>query len=247
MSSDHASTQNDRAKKEFVINSTTELNILKRKYKITDDQRTVKPWFFKMITTENGFELSDNIKYRYFNTSMDYLQKAIGRFHFRNGRDKKKDVLPFMSIVKAPSGNVRQGYYYAQRDKIIGTVRSAKEETKKLYAGYDEMSPGDRETVKSQAWEIKQSCIEAICDMSSSPSTMYLVLRELDNPENKDVARYVFEVLFGRPDQEFFKMIQESRETVYTLEECDDGDLKFYDYRFRKVPLERAGIKEQSM
>lgn len=227
----------DRAKKEFVINSTTEINILKRKYKITDDERTVKPWFFKMITTENGYKLSDNIKYRYFNTSMDYLQKIISRFKFREGREKKREILPFMSIVKEPTGNVRQGYYYTQRDNIIAKIRSAKEETKRIYAGYEEMLPAEREAARNEAWEIKQSCIEEIEKMSSSPSTMYLVLKELDSPELKDVARFVFEVLFGRPDETFFEMIKDSRETVYTLEETPDGDLNYYGYTFKKVPM----------
>lgn len=227
----------DRAKKEFVINSTTELNILKRKYKITDDERTVKPYFFKMITTENGYSLSDNIKYRYFHTSMDYLQQIINKFHFREGRDKKRDVLPFMSIVKEPSGNVQQGYYYTQRDNIIRVVRAAKEETKRLYANYDELTPAEKEITRQQAWDVKQTCIEAISEMSSSQSTMYLVLRELDNPEFKDVARYVFEVLFGRPDQAFFTMIKDSKETVYVLEEEENGVIQYYDYRFNKVPL----------
>jgi hypothetical protein len=190
-----------------------------------------------MITTENGFVLSDSIKYRYFNTSMDYLQKIINRFHFRCGRDKKRDVLPFMSIVKEPEGNVRQGYYYAQRDNIVNVIRGAKEETKRLYAGYAEQSPAEKEETKRRAWEIKQGCIEEITGMSSSPSTMYLVLRELDNPEFRDVARYVFEVLFGRPDQAFFTMIKESREAVHILEECPDGDVTFFDYRFKKVPM----------
>lgn len=227
----------DRAKKEFVINSTTELNILKRKYKITDDERTVKPYFFKMITTENGYSLSDNIKYRYFHTSMDYLQQIINKFHFREGRDKKRDVLPFMSIVKEPSGNVQQGYYYAQRDNIIKVVRAAKEETKRLYANYDELTPAEKEITRHQAWDVKQTCIEAISEMSLSQSTMYLVLRELDNPAFKDVARYVFEVLFGRPDQAFFTMIRESKETVYVLEEEENGAIQYYDFRFNKVPL----------
>lgn len=227
----------DRAKKEFVINSTTELNILKRKYKITDDEHTVKPWFFKMITTENGYKLSDKIKYRYFNTSMDYLQKIISRFKFRQGREKKREVLPFMSIVKEPSGNVRQGYYYAQRDNIINKIRGAKEETRRIYVGYDEMSPAEREAARKEAWEIKQSCIEEIEKMSSSPSTMYLVLKELDNNEYKDVAKYVFEVLFGRPDEAFFTMIKDSREKVYTLEESEDGELEYYGFRFKKTPL----------
>lgn len=227
----------DRAKKEFVINSATEINILKKKYKITDDEKTVKPWFFKMITTENGFALSDKIKYRYFKTSMDFLQKIIGKFHFREGRDKRKDVLPFMSMVKQPSGTIQHSYYYAQKDKIIDTIRISKEEIKRLYAGYDEMAPEERSSARNQASEIKQACVEEIEKMSSTPSTMYLVLRELDNPDLRDVSRFVFEVLFGRPDQAFFTMIKESRENVFTLEENADGDIDFYGYKFSKVPL----------
>lgn len=228
----------DRAKKEFVINSGTELNILKRKYRIADGERTVKPWFFKMITTENGYTLSDNIKYRYFATAMDYLQKIIGKFNFREGRDKKKDVLPFMSIVKKPDGNTNQGYYYSQRDKIVNVIRTAKEETKKLYVGYDEFTPSEKEDIRQKAWEIKQDCIEEVCGMSSCPSTMYLTLKQLDNPEYRDIARYVFEVLFGRPDKEFFKMIIDSRETVYTMVEDESGDIEYYGHRFKKVPFE---------
>lgn len=230
----------DRAKKEFVISSGEEINILKKKYKITDDNRTVKPWFFKMITTENGFALSDSIKYRYFETSMDYLQKIIGKFRFREGRDKKKDVSPFISIVTQPLGNIQQGHYYAQRDKIIEVVRSAKEETRRIYAGYEDLPKDDREVVRAQAWDIKQNCIEEIEKMSSSPLTMYLILKELDNPEYKDVARYVFDVLFGRPDQAFFMMIKDSRENVCTLVERPDGDLNFFGFRFAKVPLTMA-------
>lgn len=227
----------DRAKKEFVINSTVELNLLKKKYKIMDEEKTVKPWFFKMITTENGFVLSDKTKYRYFETAMDYLQKIIGKFNFRVGRDKKKDVCPFMSIVSRPAGNVQQGYYYAQRDKIISTIRAAKDATRKMFIGYDEMTLSEKDLVKAEAWELKQNCIEEIEKMSSSPLAMYLTLKELDNPKTKDIARYVFEVLFGRPDQAFFTLIKKSRENVYTLVENAMGDIDIHGFKFLKIPL----------
>lgn len=45
----------DSAKKTFSINKGREITTLKEKYKLTDDSRTVKPMFFKMITQENGF------------------------------------------------------------------------------------------------------------------------------------------------------------------------------------------------
>lgn len=236
----------DRAKKEFVINSTVEINLLKNKYKLTEEDKTVKPWFFKMITTENGYELSGNTKYRYFDTAMDYLQKIIAKFSFREGREKKLSFIPFMDIVKKPSGNASQGYYYSQRDNLINFIRAAREETKRIYTGYDAMSVSEKDLAVREASEIKQSCIEAVNKMSCAPLTMYLTLKELDNPKSKDVARYVFEVLFSTPNKEFFKLIQESREEIYTLEESDDGDLKYYNFTFRKVPLKTSDVQHVS-
>lgn len=235
----------DRAKREFVINSATEINILKKKYKITDDERTVKPLFFKMITLENGFALSDKVRYKQFNTSMDYLQKIISRFNFREGRAQKRDVVPFMSMVKEPSNNVRQGYYYREKDRIIQVVRAAKEERRKLFADYDTLSKDDREYVWKMAGDIKQDCIEEVERMSSCPATMYLVLKELDNPEYRDVSRFVFEVLFGRPDEAFFAMIKDSKEDVYTLVE-GDGDINFYGINFQKVSLRSIEASDTS-
>lgn len=237
----------DSAKREFVINSSTEINLLKRKYKISEDDKTIKPQFFKMITTENGFELSDNVKYRYFNTSMDYLQKIISRFNFREGRECKRSIIPFMSIVKEPTSNyIRQGYYYKQRDRIINVIRAAKEEKQKLFIGYDAMSQSEKENVWRYAGEIKQDCIEEVEKLSSCPATMYLVLKELDSPECRDVAKFVFEVLFGRPDEAFFTMILDSKENVYTLQEADDGELEFYGFHFSKVPLSEIAKTSQT-
>lgn len=234
----------DKAKREFDINSGAEINTLKRKYKITEDEKTVKPQFFKMITTENGYEISDNTRYKYFRTSMDYLQKIISRFNFREGRECKRQIVPFMDIVKAPMSNVRQGYYYAQKDRIIATIRAAKEERRKLFCDFETLSCSERTNVWRIAGEIKQECIEEVEKMSSCPATMYLILRDLESKDTRDVARFVFEVLFGRPDEAFFTMIQESKEDVYTLIEATDGDLDFYGFKFKRIPLAELPPKE---
>ena len=238
----------DRAKREFVINSSTEINLLKKKYKLSDDGKTVKPQFFKMITTENGFELSDNVRYKMFNTSMDYLQKIISRFNFREGRECKRRVIPFMEMVKEPETSyARQGYYYTQRDRIINVIRAAKEEKRRLFDGYDTMSTEEKENVWRRVGDIKADCIAEVEKMSTSPATMYLVLKDLDCPDNRDVSRFVFEVLFGRPDEAFFQMILDSKEDVYTLQECEDGDINLYGFKFRKVTLLEAANFAQLM
>lgn len=227
----------DRAKREFVINSATEINILKDKYKISYDEKTVKPMFFKMITTENGYELSENIHYRQFNTSMDYLQSILSKFKFREGRVQKRHVVPFMDMVKDPVQGYRQGYYYSRKDEIINIVRASYGERKKIFACYDTMDRDEQRLAWTQAGELKQKCIEDIDKLIKAPATMWLTLKELDNGENKDVSRFIFEVLFGRPDQQFFTLIKESKEDIYSLVERDDGDLRFYDFRFSKEKM----------
>lgn len=227
----------DRAKREFVIDSAQEIGALKRKYKIIDGGKTVRPKFFKMITTENGFDLSDKVRYKYFNTPMDYLQKVISRFSFREGRAKKDELIPFMDIVKAPTCDVRQGYYYAQRDKTIGIIRSARAERKRLFVGYDQTSKEERECLWRVEADIHEECCEAISLLSKAPGTMYQVLKELDTPRNSDIARYVFSVLFSEPNETFFTMLKNSEEGVCTLEEAADGELEFYGVRLRYVQL----------
>lgn len=227
----------DRAKKEFIINSATEIDILKQKYKLVDDGKVVKPNFFKMITTENGYKLSGNIKYRYFDTSMDYLQKIISQFNFREAREQKRDVIPFMDIIKKPLMIPHAKFHYMRRDCIIATIRAAKEDIRKLYIDYDTKGKDERSHIQLQAAERKQNCIDEIDRMSESPSVMYVVLKELDNKEHRDLARFVFEVLFGKPNEAFFTMVNESKEDIYTLIETEDGDITYYGFKFKKVKM----------
>lgn len=234
----------DKSKKEFPIDSFVELTNIKKKYKITDDERTVKPKFFATISQENGFKLSDNIKYRYFNTSMDHLQRILGRFKFREGRAFKRTVIPFMDIVTEPKKETTTKFYYEQRDKIISAIRDAQAERRRIYTGYDLMRPDEKEAARAQAWTVKQDCIEEIASMRMSPRSMYLVLKSIDSPDYSDIARFVFEILFGRPDEMFFQMIKDSREDVKTLVESPEGDIDFYGFRFKKVPLSDTKTSE---
>ncbi len=225
----------DKAKREYVINSANEIERLKSKYKLIQDDKQVKPMFFKMITLENGFELSDKVHYRYFATTMDYLQQIIAKTNFRQARKYAIKPVPFMDIVRRPEGNLSGGSYSLRRDLIIDIVRTAKEDIRILYADYDTKSDEDRMFVWARAAERKQDCIDAIDRISQDEFLMYSILKELDAKETRDVYRFMFEVLFGEPNQAFFTMIERSKEPLYRLEESNDGDIKLYDFNFGKV------------
>lgn len=227
----------DKAKKEYLINSTKEISLLKTKYRLEEESKNVKPMFFKMITLENGYVLNAGTRYRYFKTSMDYLQKIVSLASYRQSRKYKEDCIPFMDIVKRPEQTIRSGYYGKQRDKLISIIRSAREDIRKLYIDYDTKSKEEREQIRLIAYERKQFCIEAVDRMSECEHTMYLVLKDLDKKEYSDVTRFIFEVLFGKPNEAFFRMIRKSIEPLYELQECSDGDIRLYDFYYKKVEV----------
>ena len=71
----------DRAKKEFIIDSWKELDLIRRKYKkVNSKDKTIKPNFFAHISKQKGFYNPENKEYRKFKTSMDYLQECVNKY-----------------------------------------------------------------------------------------------------------------------------------------------------------------------
>lgn len=193
--------------------------------------------FFKMITLENGYKLNERHIYKYFKTPMDYLQKSIASFKFRQGREQKMEVLPFSSIVIHKNLEKGGQCYYEYRDRIINIVEDTNKELQRLYIGYDNKTKEEKEEIQLQAADVKQECTEYINNLSINETTMYLLLIALDKKEYHHIKRRIFETLFGTPNQTFFEMICECKEGIQKIVECDDGDIKLYDYRFKKTPL----------
>jgi hypothetical protein len=227
----------DRAKKEFVIDSGREIDALKNKYRLNENCKNIKPRFFRMITQENGYKPNKNIYYKPFDTSMDYMQHIINVYNFRKGREQKQTIVPLMSMVRLPAESFRQGYYYSQRDNIVSIVRKAKEDIEILYIDYAAKQKDEKEVVWRLAAQRKQECIDAIDKMSNCECTMYLTLKEIDNDETKDISKFLFEVLFGKPNKSFFKMIEKSREQLYELKEKSSGKIALYDLKYTKEPV----------
>ena len=225
----------DKAKKEFSIDSGREIETLKKKYKITEDDKTVKPMFFKMITTENGFDLSPDICYKYFHTSMDYLQKILSSTNYRQARQSKIEIIPFIDIIKTPETSSKSGYYGQVKDKILESIRHYKDLIKQVFINYNDKDKYGKEQIKKVASEYKLACMEEINKMSTHEYLMYITLKEMDKKENRQIKNLMFEVLFGKPDETFIHMINKSKEPICKIEEAEDGGETYYSFRFKRV------------
>lgn len=233
----------DKAKKEFIINTGNEIKILKEKYKIINkNKNNVKPIFFKRITVNNGYTLPKNTKYRLYKTTMDYVQKAIKLYNKKYRLKKETEFEPLISIIKIPNINtdyLRQGYYYNQKNRIIEIIRTSYQKISRLYAGYSEKNKEEKINTLKAVENTKQECIDLIEKTSCSNGAMYLLVEAMDKNENKDISKYMFNLLFGAPNKQFFKMITESKETLYRLTEVKNGNISLYGYSYTKQKAEK--------
>ena len=230
----------DRSKKEFVIDTGKEIQYLKEKYKVLSDGKYVKPIFFKRITLNNGYKLPGNTKYRSYMTTMDYVQKIVGKYARNYNRREKQSFEPLMSIIKPPNVDMnylRQGYYYGQKNRIIEIIRNSYQNIKALYAGYSGTNQIERDNLFRNAATKRQECVEYIDKITCSDGAMYLLLEAISKEENKDISRFMFNMLFGTPNKQFFKMIIESKETLCELVEWQNGNIPLYDYLYYKQKI----------
>lgn len=172
---------------------------------------------------------------------MDYVQKAVNRYVRKYNRGKQINYEPLISIIKPPPNmqleNVRQGHYYEQCNRIIELVRDTRKNISHIYSGYDEKTKAEKEICVKLANDAKQDCINYIETIACSDGAMYLLLKAISKEQNSDIARFMFEVLFGTPNKQFFKMIIESRETLCELVEWENGNIPLYDYLYYKQKI----------
>lgn len=223
----------DKAKQEFPIDSGMEINILKRKYHLEEDGKTLKPMFFKMITQENGYSISTSTLYRYFETPMDYLQRIINAAKYRQARVSSKELIPFMDIVKKPTS--KSGVYNRLKDKIIDIIKNYQKHIRETYIGYDTKDKSEKLLVQENVNQLKLECERIVSKLSGHEYLMYLVLKELDSEKNYPIKKLLFEILFGSPNETFFKMITNSKQAVYMLVEDAQGLEKFYNFKFKRI------------
>lgn len=225
----------DRAKKEIAINSAQEIALINDKYRMSENDKNIKPVFFKTIADENGYDVSDNVCYKQFDTTMDYLQEIVSMESLRQSRIHKSQTLPFMDIIKKPDMSNRCGYNSRQRDKILQAVKDANGYIQKLRIDYSSKDRAERKAIDENIAEIIQECSRSVKEFAVREYTLYLALKEIEKPENKDISNRLFEIMFQEPNEMFFTMVSNSREALYQLSECEDGDIRLYNYKYMKI------------
>lgn len=224
----------DKAKREYAIDSGAEIKRIKAKYRETDEAgREVKPNFFGFLAKSKGYYDSKRKKYAFRNTAMDYLQHTLNRYR---SPAAKEAALPFSTVVKPVEYHCSKVNYRQVRN-VLEEVRELKRKIQAVWSL--DNTEEDREQKYYITQELQETMACRIAGLRMNPSTMYRLLKAMEEEENRDISRSLFYTLFGSANASFYQLIRESEAAVCSLEPSPEGPITLYGIRFQQKELER--------
>ncbi len=190
--------------------------------------RYIKPYFFGHVDTTKGFYNEERKNYLKHDTSMDYLREIMDEY--RTARITT--VEPISSILtpyKLSEGTKYDATTWnrPQIRKIIYEIEKFKKNTYCIWNGYAENS----ERYKMLLLE-EEKLIEFINGYDIRPETMYRLLIRLDENGMSD---FMMKILFNIGNKLAYELIIKSSSPVFNLYEDFEGEIKLYDYFFKKI------------
>ena len=255
----------DSAKRENPADNSFELQCLKKKYDVRDKKgRHIRPLFFKYIDGYKGYrdgyyiyveEDGEYIKqgvvesykeaqalketgsvmiergrmtYQKHETSMDYLELTINKFRTKSVKKKPKKFSDILVSTDDLHGQV----WYPQVNRIIDMVKETKNSITAIWSNDDGL-PNKKK--RDLAEEIRQECIDYVCNVKIGEKTMRYIVGLIDSKDYADISRFLFGILFGASNEEFYKLIELSKTSIYKLQENPCGDVMIYDFCYKRV------------
>ena len=217
----------DKAKKEFDVNNSKELDKMREKYKeeLSDEYNKKKiPHFFSHIARQKGYYNPEKKNYCKYHTSMDYLQTIVNGFKIKN--PYKKDWLPFVSILDNSLFRT-SGVNQNQIDKICATLRKYISDRKNIFG-----SDLDKDDKFSKSKLLYDNLVSDIESEIIGFSTLFRLLSSLEDKENSQIKNTLLQVLYLCGNDSFNKAIIDSSTKIKQLE-VDGNDIKLFNIGYK--------------
>lgn len=217
----------DKAKKEFDVNNSKELDKMREKYKeeLSDEYNKKKiPHFFSHIARQKGYYNPEKKNYCKYHTSMDYLQTIVNGFKIKN--PYKKDWLPFVSILDNSLFRT-SGVNQNQIDKICATLRKYISDRKNIFG-----SDLDKDDKISKSKLLYDNLVSDIESEIIGFSTLFRLLSSLEDKENSQIKNTLLQVLYLCGNDSFNKAIIDSSTKIKQLE-VDGNDIKLFNIGYK--------------
>lgn len=223
----------DKAKKEFEIDSKTEIKRIQNRHIKLDKETGLKQQahFLGVISQIKGYEDKKNVVYKSCKTTMDYLEETID--DFSPARRRRKKIL-FSNLFKPTNYNTKL-VYIQQINNIIDQLQELIKDKiqvmnlDKYTYSYD---------VKCKMFIDKKNKIyQKMSKYNINEHTMYRLVRYIDKDKIKE-NKYLFEFLFYYSDlintYKRNKQYPDCNTVLHPTKDCQENDILLYGIRFKK-------------
>ena len=178
----------------------------------------------KTIVVERG-----RMSYEMYQTTMDYLQKAIDKFS--NKRLPKKEFVNFSDVL-VPLASMPGYVKYSQAQRLLENIKDTKAEIWKIWNCRDDFSPSQKRKI---SYELKQDLIDHISNLIIGTKTIRYILSMIDSEEYKNIRQFIFDVILDTSNEHFYELIAMSKEPITKLEENENGDIDIMGFKYKYV------------
>lgn len=213
----------DSAKKEFTVDNTTELNLLRLKY---EGLIKKKPMLFYYLPNKQHYERKKK-NYRIYETSVDYLQEIMTR-RMRNIYSKRQDRIEFKEVFNKIS-------YKNNIDMIrMGATRFSQK--------IDEYNIAIKEVWGSEflskqekyltAINIREDYENILKNMNITEEEMYYLVNKADSNRTQ---QKMFLLLYSVAKKTLLSLLIKSKTSKQIVFPCTEGNLELYGKKYKRV------------
>lgn len=218
----------DKAKKEFDISSSMEINGIKKKWsKNTFDNKTIKPAFLGFIAQTKGYKNPQKKKYDYHKTTMDYLLREINQY--RSEKVRVGELLPLCECFRF-DGFKQNSVNKKQVSRIIKMCERTTSSINAVWAK-DYYSTEEKYILTSQ---YKDSLVFDIHKLKINMHTMFSLIEHIDMKKYSHISKLLFFALFNYKNDMIMEIMTKLNPSNSYIAEDKDGDIDLYGIYFRR-------------
>ncbi len=229
----------DKAKRLYDVDARAELDVIKRKY------TEKKPCFFEFLSSQKANEnikyrekprdkenLQDGdgeSKYRFYDSSMEYVYKIASSIGFKCGKAKVGQYARIIDMIVEPQSMVSTSY--KRKDDIIALCERYESDIDGLKAEQRLADEEEGEILGERIVEVKNARRAEIEKAIKDEGDLYLVIKHFDKDNVRSWRLYA--MLF---ESEMFKnMLKKSAEAKKTIIESADGEYTLFGRKYTKI------------
>lgn len=224
----------DKAKKVFNIDMGKELNALRDKYDLRDeDGKKINPKFFMHVSKKKHLYIKGKKSYIQFHTTMDYVQQVVNKAMYQMRYKHALGDEP-LSVVLDDSMYSHEESNRKQITTIETMIRNTKIRISALYS--DDLTYSERTIMIDR---IKYGLKVDLNSMTINKSTAYEFLNKLDrNSCDSDIKNMAFYLILSLPRLPFVSVFAESKGPYSVIvKDNNNPDCYYYGYGYRHISV----------